>query len=282
MSTIALMKNANIFPAYAFIVAFSFLGCSEGFLDEENIRAPTADEHFTTSQGYNELIHASYQFLRSYYGKEEGHMMTTLGTDIWGAGYGSVQSFNNYDGGMAPGHGFYWNVWSGFYQGIATCNSAIGRAAAVADMPEDELNIRLGEAYFLRAMYYHILVMHWGPVPLELEEVKEVRTTATRASEEAVYAQIIEDLLKAEALLPSTQPDYGRATKPAAQALLARVYLTINQNEAAVQYADKVINDYDFELLEDYAAIWDIENQQNNDVIWAVQYTSDERLNAGG
>ena len=110
------------------------MGCTDEFLEVENVRAPVADQHFTTSKGYNELVNSSYEFLRSYYGKEEGHMLTTLGTDIWGAGYGSEQSFNNYDGGMAPGHGFYWNVWSGLYQGIATCNTVIGRAPEVTDI----------------------------------------------------------------------------------------------------------------------------------------------------
>src|SRR5690606_41947887 len=75
---------------------------------------------------------------------------------------------------------------------------------------------------------------------------------------------------------------YGRATKPAAQAILARVYLTTNQNEEAATYAQKVINDYDFVLLDDFAEIWNIDNERNQEVIWAVQYTRDERLNSGG
>jgi len=259
-----------------------FGACTEDLLQEENIRTPVADQHFNTPEGFNDLVRSSYNFLRSYYGKEEGHMLTTLGTDIWGAGYGSVQSFNNYDGGMAPSHGFYWNVWSGFYQGIATCNTVISRFSEVEGMSEDEGNVRLGEAYFLRAMYYHILVMHWGDVPLELEEITTVKTTATRAPEEEVYGQIVEDLLLAESLLPDVPSDYGRATKPAAQALLARVYLTTNQNIKATDYAKKVIEDYNFSLLDDYAEIWNIENQINSEVIWAVQYTRDERLNEGG
>ena len=275
------MKNTLIIVLLSLLTTPLFR-CSDRILDEENIRAPVADQYYTTSKGFNDLVNSSYQFLRSYYGKEEGHMLTTLGTDIWGAGYGSVQSFNNYDGGMEPGHGFYWNVWSGFYQGIATCNTVIARADGVEDIDEAERNTRLGEAYFLRAMYYHILVMHWGAIPLELEEVTEVKTTAIRVPEDEVYEQIINDLLMAEQLLPDLQPDYGRATKPAAQALLARVYLTTNQNEEAVTYAKIVINDYNFSLLDDYADIWDINNQRNSEVIWAVQYTKDERLNAGG
>ena len=276
------MKNKIFIAALIITITTLHMGCTDEFLEEENVRAPVADQHFTTSKGYNELVNSSYEFLRSYYGKEEGHMLTTLGTDIWGAGYGSEQSFNNYDGGMAPGHGFYWNVWSGLYQGIATCNTVIGRAPEVTDISEEELNIRLGEAYFLRAVYYHVLVMHWGAIPLELKEVKEVRTTAIRAPEEEVYNQIIADLLQAEQLLPATQEDYGRATKPAAQAILARVYLTTNQNEEAATYAKKVINDYDFVLLDDFAEIWNIDNERNKEVIWSVQYTRNERLNSGG
>lgn len=263
------------------IAVFQLYGCSD-LLNEENIRNPVADKHFTTSEGFNDLVRSSYPFLRAYYGKEEGHMLTTLGTDIWGAGYGSVQSFNNYDSGMVPSHGFYWNVWSNFYQGIATCNTVIARSSEVEDMPEDELDIRVGEAHFLRAMYYHILVMHWGDVPLELEEVTEVKTEATRAPEEEVYQQIISDLLIAEQLLPDIQNEYGRATKPAAQALLARIYLTINQNQEAYNYANTVISDYNFVLLNDYLDIWDIDNQRNEEIVWAIQYTKDERLNVGG
>lgn len=276
------MTHTCITRLLGLLTLLLFAGCNHDLLNEKNIRDPVADEHLATPKGFNDLVNASYMFLQSYYGKEEGHMMTTLGTDIWGAGYGSVQSFNNYDGGMAPSQGFYWNVWSGFYQGIATCNTVIGRAAGVKGMAEAELNTRLGEAHFLRAMYYHVLVMHWGGVPLELEEVTQVRTTATRAPEEQVYRQIIDDLLKAEQLLPAGQSDYGRATKPVAQALLARVYLTINQNDKAADYARKVINDYSFRLLEDYGKIWDINNQRNAEVIWAVQYTKNERLNNGG
>jgi hypothetical protein len=276
------MKNKWITALLGLLAILLFEGCADDLLKEENVRAPVADQHYTTPKGFNDLVNASYEFLRTYYGKEEGHMMTTLGTDIWGAGYGSVQSFNDYDGGMAPSQGFYWNVWSGFYQGIATCNTILSRADGVVNMPEAELNIRLGEAYFLRAMYYHVLVMHWGAVPLELEEIREVKTTATRVPEEQVYQQIIDDLLKAEQLLPNTQADYGRATKPAAQALLARVYLTTNQNDKAATYAQTVINNYGFSLLDDYGDIWDINNQRNAEVIWAVQYTKDVRLNTGG
>ncbi len=258
-----------------------FTGCSRS-LQEENVRIPTADSYYKTARGFNDLVNACYPFLRSYFGMERGFVMTVLGTDIWGHGYGSNAAYNQYNAGILPSDGNYWNVWSNFYQGISTCNTVISRAPEVEGISQADLNARIGEALFLRAVYYHILVMQWGPIPLKVEELTEVETTATRASEEAVYNQIVEDLLLAEEYLPNQQSDYGRPRKAAAQALLARVYLTINKNTEAAIYAKKVIHEHDFALLDDYADVWDIENQRNAEVIWAVQYTKDLRLNQTG
>lgn len=256
-------------------------GCS-GYLDEENVRAPVADSHFKTPEGFQDLVNACYPFLRTYYGREEGFILTVLGTDIWLNGYGSNAFYSAYNVGIQPSNGSLWVLWSNFYQGIATCNTAISRAPEVEGMAEADLNTRLGEAYFLRALYYHVLVMQFGDIPLQTEEVKEISTTAIRNPESEVYARIIDDLKMAESLLPPDQADYGRASRPAAQALLARIYLTVGNNTGAADYARKVIEDYDFALLDDYAQIWDIANQQNEEVIWAVQYTRDQRLNTTG
>lgn len=275
------MKRSIIILLSSLLIIPLFDGCSS-YLEEDNIRAPIADTHYKTPEGFRELVNACYPFLRSYYGREQGFILTVLGTDTYLNGYGSNSFYSAYDVGIQPSNGTLWTIWSNFYQGIATCNTVISRAANVEGMDETELSSKVGEAYFLRALYYHVLVMQFGDVPLQLEEVTEVETTAIRAPEEEVYNQIIDDLLKAEAMLPPVQAEYGRATKPAAQALLARVYLTVNRNEEAATYAQKVINDYNFTLLDDYGAIWDIENQENSEVVWAIQYTQDERLNTTG
>lgn len=275
------MKKYIILLLSATIMLPILNGCSN-YLDEENVRVPVAESHYKTPEGFKELINACYPFLRTYYGREEGFILTVLGTDIWLNGYGSNAFYSAYNVGIQPSNGELWVLWSNFYQGIATCNTAISRAPEVEGIGETELNALLGEAYFLRALYYHILVMQFGDIPLQIEEITEISTTAIRNPESEVYAQIIDDLKKAETILPETQTDYGRATRPAAQALLARVCLVVGRNDEAASYARKLIDDYDFSLLDDYAAIWDIENQQNEEVIWAVQYTRDQRLNTTG
>ena len=246
--------------------------------------SPPVTTYYKTADGYQGLVNAAYTFTRSLFSGGNNYApLVFFGTDLWTNGSdASFIEFNAYNSAIEPANVVLWELWSNFYQGIAVCNTAISRTSEVTEMAEAEINSKVAEAYFLRAWYYHILVMHFGGVPLKTEEVTEVETTATRATEDEVYEQIINDLLFAEQFLPDAQSDFGRATKPAAQALLARVYLTRNQHEAAATYAKKVINEYNFSLLDDYADLWDVANRENSEVIWSIQFSQDERLNADG
>jgi hypothetical protein len=82
--------------------------------------------------------------------------------------------------------------------------------------------------------------------------------------------------------LPITASEEGRAYKPAAEALLARVQLTIGNWAEAEELSANVINNYAFELVTPYAALWDINNQENSEIIWAVQFTDDPLFNGPG
>lgn len=277
------MKKIFIAILFSLMCSSMFQGCSD-FLEEEKIVSPPVNTYYKTADGYKGLVNAAYTFTRSLFAGGNNYApLVFFGTDLWTNGSdASFIEFNAYNSAIQPANPVLWELWSNFYKGIAVCNTSISRASEVTEMSEAEVNSKVAEAYFLRAWYYHILVMHFGGIPLKIEEVTEVETTATRASEDGVYEQIINDLLFAEQFLPAGQSDFGRATKPAAQALLARVYLTRNQNEAAATYAKKVINDYSFSLLEDYANLWDVSNRVNSEVIWSIQFSQDERLNASG
>jgi hypothetical protein len=183
-------------------------------------------------------------------------------------------------------------VWSDFYRAINATNAVIGRADQV---PIDQATKerRVAEAKFIRAHHYFILVQMFGGVHLSLEEVRSVTNKASRASVKEVYDAIIKDL---ESAIPKLEPDvkktdWGRATRPAAEHLLARVYLTKATSEAkatddyakARQYAKNVINNYAFKLLPDYAKVFEQgAGEINDEVVWSVQYTSDPITNSTG
>lgn len=275
------MKKTLIIILCILMVIPFFERCSK-LLDEESVRFPVADVYYKTPEGMTSLVNSCYSYLRNYYGQYTGWQMTVLGTDIWLNGGDGPINLGYYNANYSPSDATLWLLWSNSYSGITACNTVISRKGDVTGLTDAQLNSLVAEAYFLRALYYHLLVINFGGVPLQLEEVTKVETTAIRASEAEVYAQIISDLLLAEQSLPPTQANYGRATKPAAQALLARIYLWNNQNLEASTYAKKVINDYSFILLPDYANLWKMSNQKNAEIIWSVQYTLDIKLDGAG
>jgi hypothetical protein len=272
------MKRTLHLLSFLLVVAPLIQGCSK-LLEEKNISTPVADTYYKTAKGFNDLINSCYTQTRSQM-NGEGIAPFIYGTDLWtNASDAGSNEFNSYLPALQPSNTTLYNLWAGYYLGIAACNTAISRAPNVAGMTQAAMDTRLAEAYFLRAWYYHVLVMQFGGIPLQTAEVTEVETTAKRNTEDEVYTQIIADLLKAEQFLPAVQPEYGRATKISAQALLARVYLTRNKNAEAATYSLKVINDYGLKLLPDYADLWDVNNRKNTEIIWSIQFSQNNRLN---
>ncbi|MGK9118415.1 RagB/SusD family nutrient uptake outer membrane protein [Olivibacter jilunii] len=257
-------------------------------LDEE-IRSQVSDEYLSTPEGLEDGVKAAYSTLRTFHANELGMTMTVFGTDTYTMGSdGSYKFINEYTSQFDPRTTYVRDLWNNLYVGINTCNAVIDRAPDVADMPEEQRNIRRSEAQFLRAYYYFTLVQQYGSVHLTTSETKEATTTASRAPLTDIYQLIEDDLRAAIQNLPAEQTDYGRATKPAAEHLLARVLLTRASSEAAKDsdyrdaavLAEQVITGYNFHLLEDFAAVFEQgAGERNEEVIWAVQYTKNAITN---
>lgn len=272
------MKKLKIF--WLSVALLSSTACHN--LLDEDVRSQITDNHLNTATGFSEGVNAAYSFIRSFYGfNEHGTTVTVFGTDEFTNGIdGGLKSFNFYDFGLNPRNAVVIGLWNSLYIAINTCNAVITRAPIVEGIDENLKNIRVAEVRFLRAQYYFLLVQMFGPVHLSLTEVQGVETTATRSSVPEVYKVIIEDLQYALQYLPTTPSDYGRVTKPAAEHLLAKVYLTKAGSSAheasdyanAATYAKNVIQNYNFQLLDDYIKVFEQgEGEKNAEVVWAVQ-----------
>lgn len=258
--------------------------CTEK-LDEEIVSGVTASSHYTKASGWEDGVKAIYSFTRPWYAREEGFTLTEFGTDIYTKGAdGSFKSVNDYDAGLNPDVSIIRDMWNNFYRGINTANTVLAYAdRGVEGLRDDVKTRRSAEVRYLRALFYFILVETWGDVHFTLEPTEGVQTEANRTPANTIYEQgILPDLEFAIANLPNTQGEYGRATKPAAEALMARVQLTRGNFAAAEQFAKNVINNYTFQLVRPWRAIWDQDNETNSEVIWSIQYTADPFTNDGG
>jgi hypothetical protein len=262
-----------IYTGLLILGGLAVLSSCKKSLEENNPSGITAESVYTTPAGFETLVNAAYSYQRWWYGKEEGYSISEMGTDIWASGAGDVTTdLTNYIN-LQGTNSSLTTEWQQFYAAINLCNAGINRIDG-AGLAANIRPVREAELRFLRAFYYWHIVETWGGVHFTLNETQGVITTANKTPVETFNKQIIDDLLFAVTNLPATTGDYGRATKPAAQAFLARMYLTQKKNAEARDMALAVINGgYGFTLLPAYADLWKMANLKNKEVVYAVNYS---------
>lgn len=168
------------------------------------------------------------------------------------------------------------DLWRGPWPGILACNIVLQKVPAIS-MDQALKNRILGEAKFLRANYYFILVRFFGDVPLiTVPQVPGDNLQVSRTPQAQVYTQIIQDLLSADSLLPGretyTGSDVGRASKGAAAAMLAKVYLTMGNYPLALQYCQQV-DGLGYALDADYKDNFDPTSKNTVESVFEIQYS---------
>ncbi|MEM6842645.1 MAG: RagB/SusD family nutrient uptake outer membrane protein [Bacteroidota bacterium] len=272
------------------IVAFFGQSC-EDYLEEELVSDVSAGSYYTTVQGFEDAVRATYSWMKPFYGVERGFTMTVFGTDVHTNGAdGGHKPINFYDTELNAEQNMMRDTWRDFYRGINQANAVINRAEGIEGLDEEVKNQRFAEVRFLRALYYFNLVRFFGDLHLTLEETEGVEIEARRDPASEVYAQaIIPDLEFAVNTLPATQNDQGRATKPAAEFLLAKALLTRsyqpfgdgNDLARAEALLTSVIDNYGFQLADNYLDLWGLDTlavpvnigsaEDNPEIIFAVQ-----------
>lgn len=282
------MKKKSIILILA-LVAFNIQSCKD-FLKEELV-SDVAGVYYTTAAGLEDAVDGAYSYLKYVYSNERAYTLTVFGTDEYTNGAdGSHKGFNWYDATLRADNSVLREMFEWCYKGVNQSNAVIGRADVVTDMDATLKKTRVAEARFLRALYYFTIIRQWGSADLRLEETVGAVVTANKTSALDVYAQaIIPDLEAAIIDLPATQPQYGRATKGAAQnllgmALLTRGWLTNSTADfaAAETNFSAVIANTSYGLVASHAELWDQSKQNNKEIIFAVQNSTDVLLNSGG
>jgi hypothetical protein len=283
------MKKIFSMKSLRFFSLMSFLLISQSCQDvlKETVVSGIGNDYINTPAGFNAAINSAYASLRGFYGTQMGLTVTEYGTDLYATGAdGGYKGFHFYDAQLNSQVDWLATIWDELYRGINTCNAVIERAPKATGLTEALKKQRVAEMKFLRAHYYFLLFQQFGGVDLKLTETLAPSKVTSRATDADMYKAIIADLEASLSDLESKKAssDYGRATKPAAEHLLARVYLAkaMSSSKAAddytkaATYASNVINNYGFKLLPDFASVFiQGAGEINDEVIFAVQYTSD-------
>ena len=257
------------------------LSCTESFLEENPVSVLNPVSFYTNEAGLTQGVNALYASLRPMYGENQGPLFLALmGTDEFLTGKNVAGAhIVKYDATFNSSMGEASFVWRNLYQTINTANTVLASEDRVS-MNLAAKNRLLAEARFIRAHAYFYLVQYFGDISLLTEPTIGLQTDYRRNTKEEGYEQILEDLTFAEANLPATTTDFGRATKGVAQHQLAKVHLVLKNWTTAADYAKRVIDSGLYRLQEDYVEIFDVDNQMNSEIIWSIQYEND-LLNSG-
>jgi len=265
---------------YALISAFLFIACSDDFIDKEPFTQVSTSNLYQTQEDAEAVLISCYDGLQpdSYYGFD---MLV----------YGEVRSDNCFAGGdnaanfqidnfnINPTNAVITRSFSQMYSAINRANTVLNRVAQMDDELFDDGRKEgiLGEALFLRGLHYFNLVRLYGDVPLVITETTSLdpaELNVSRTSQEEVYNQIVLDLLDAQRLLPDVPVDPERAGKGAAEALLSKVYLTLEDYPNVDVWTEAVMR-RGFGLQTRFDNLFNQENKFNNEVIFAVRYLGD-------
>jgi starch-binding outer membrane protein, SusD/RagB family len=281
----------NIFKKFRTIGALSLvllIGSCEDTL-KETVVSGIGNDYINTPKGFEDAVNATYSSLRYYYGTQQGLTFTEYGTDIYATGAdGSYKGFHFYDSQMNADVDYLRNTWDELYRGINTANAVIERSVNVT-LPAATIKQRVAEVKFLRAHYYFLLFQQFGGVDLRLSETLAPTKATKRASDTEMWNAILKDLTEA---LPDLDPkgvpsQYGRATKAVCEMFLSKVYITkaysaqksADDFQKAADFSNNVIKNYTFKLNDDFAQVFDENNQKTPEIVWAVQYTADALTN---
>jgi len=178
-------------------------------------------------------------------------------------------------------------VWTSMYAGIVRANNVIQRGETVP-MDETLKNQYIGEARFLRALFYFYGVRLWGGLPLIVDEVTSLAdVNVGRSTIQEIYALIIADLEFGIQTVPASNQE-GRATLAAIKALLAKVYLTRASSDAAgpddyqlcATLCSEVLAMPEHGLMADYQSVFGPPNEFNQESLF--EWQGDRKLSPLG
>lgn len=254
--------------------------CSEDFTDLAPISQRNVQNFYQTATDMEVAVNAAYSalLLNGTY-NESYWIMQEMRSDNTDQGPGTtglareravIEDFDEISTSE-----IVTNAYVDSYLCISRCNIVLERIGPI-EMDQSLKDQLRGEVLFLRSLMYYHLTVSFGNIPLILTETRSVEEGKdhVQVSADVIYGQIIQDLVEAGPLLPVSyaSDNIGKATRGAAETLLAKLYLTVGDNSAAETVLRRIISDYGYDLLPDYADLWGVENENNDESIFEVQF----------
>ncbi len=287
--------------AVTLVLLLGMGSCSQDFLEMEPLTDRVEGNFYKTEKDAFEALVSIYDVLQwqSSYGYHPWDLVSNvLSDDAFSGGSGPgdrpglnrMGKFSSYTTDEEA-----LGLWKDRYSGIYRANIFLEKIDGIQFKDEALKDRYIAEARFLRGYFYFELVQFYGHVPLILKTLTTSEYKQSQANPADVYNQIASDLLFAWEKLPGniSAAEYGRVSKWAAGAMLARVYLfhkgygkgvlgitsdlTVDNvpiTESNIeQIVDDIINLSGHALVPNFADLWGVNHENNKESIFEIQHT---------
>jgi len=224
-----MMKNIKYIVA-ALLGILALNSCDTADLELTNPNTLSPDTFFKTAAQVESSVNAAYANLqtRGLYARNFSFAMDLMGQDAAGNPQleGNKKPFQDFS--FNAGNDIIQYYWESCFLGISRANFVLDNEAKITALPtsvlsQERKNKFLGEAHFLRAYYYFLLVKRFGDLPIYKTGTI---VGAARSPKAEVYDLIRADFeFASQNLLSKSAEVVGRATKEAAYAYLGKVLL---------------------------------------------------------
>jgi hypothetical protein len=265
--------------ALATVAGITTSGCKKEFFNRPPEDQYTVGGYYTTASQVQSSTNALYAAPWFGWNTKVSWAITELASGNGRSGSDDVKAFGNFS---VPNGNFELSAaWNSLYTVVAQANAVLYNLPTVpASVPRPVVNNALGEAHVLRALAYFHLVRIFGNVPIienPLDFVGSPSTVPVNPVKD-VYQFIINDLKFGEANCTPNVAGTGHVSSGSASALLAKVYLYMQDYENARKQAELVINSHEFGLFgvdvagRTYADLFKTANNNNKESIIALQW----------
>ncbi|MBU1820632.1 MAG: RagB/SusD family nutrient uptake outer membrane protein, partial [Bacteroidetes bacterium] len=283
---------------YSLLAAFALLFTGSACQDQLEQVNPNQQTSATFWQNQDDAlkgITAAYLSLAidGGYMRSTNLLLDTRGDDArsnspWDQMYNSGRFALN-----AGNDAIYGWAFGAYYEGVSKANQVLDNVPGI-EMDESLKTRIMGQAYFLRGLYFYHLVNLFGSVPLPLTSIKSKEDFTVKQSTNAEgWALVIADFKKAAELLPVTysnltgidQGQTGRATKGAALGFLGKAYLFTRQYQEAANQFKAVMDLGVYDLMSNYHDNFTARFENNKESLFEVQFDREAGgtdLNWGG
>lgn len=261
-----------------YIVCLLLSSSCSSFLEVDPKTSISGENVINDQTSAEAALNGAYVALRDYYSVNFQSIAYLSGDNVeWTGSQSQIQEFINHR--VNAENSTIASTWNGIYQAVNRANNVINvlRDNQELDIAAEDRGRILGQAYAIRALSYFDLARIWGGVPLILEPTERVGQNAgiERSSRDETYAQILSDLSAAEELLGETT-DRFIFTKKTVWALKARFYLYTEQWAEAISYANRLVSDTNYELLNPYYSFFKNNVTGTRESVFELYYNANE------